>query len=50
KGLWNENLIGFCKNEISEENCYMRHILEQQEDFCNQSCLIRKTIENLGHK
>ena len=50
RGLWNENLIGFCKNETPEENCCMRHILKQQEDFCNQSCLIHETIENLGHK
>ena len=35
RGLWNENLIRFCKNETLKENCCMRHILEQQEDFCN---------------
>ena len=29
RGLWSENLIGFCKNEIPEGNCCMRHILEQ---------------------
>ena len=28
RGLWNENLIGFCKNEIPKGNCYMRHILK----------------------
>ena len=28
----------------------MRYILEQQEDFCNQSCLIREIIKNLDYK
>ncbi len=43
-------MVGFCKNNLSGKDCCMQHILEQQEDFCNQHCLLQKVIKNLGHK
>ena len=50
RGLWKEGMIGFCKNNSPGEDCCMQHILEQQEDFRNQRCLLQEVIENLGHK
>ena len=49
--LWKEGMVGFCNNDSPTSNsCCMRHVLEQQEDFCNQRCLLQEVIEEKGHK
>jgi hypothetical protein len=49
--LWREGMIRFCNNDLPTSNsCCMRHVLEQQEDFCNQRCLLQEIIESRGHK
>lgn len=48
--LWKEGMIGFCNNNFSRGDCCMRHVLEQEDDFRNQRCLLREVIERRGHK
>jgi len=49
--LWRDGMVGFCNNDTPTSNsCCMCHVLQQQENFCNQTCLLQEVIEARGHK
>jgi hypothetical protein len=50
RNLWKEGMVRHCKNSAPGTDCCMVHVLEQQEDFKNQKCLLQEVIERHGHK
>ena len=49
--LMKPGLIGYChNNKLKDNQCCIRHILENQPDFLTQKGMIQEIIEERGHK